>query len=77
MIFTGYHILADITLTFKVIGLAIFLTIWLLVVLRLLLTRSSSYQKAARIPLDDQQVVEPRPRPAVSSPVHDEDYIDG
>ncbi len=37
----------------KMIALVVFLLFWLVVVARLLLTRSDRYKEAARIPLDD------------------------
>ena len=55
-------LLADIS-DMKMIALFLFLGIWLFVAIRLLFTRKEKYDKTARIPLDDQQVMEPRTDP--------------
>ena len=55
-------LLADIS-DMKMIALFLFLGIWLFVAIRLLFTRKETYDKTARIPLDDQQVMEPRTDP--------------
>ena len=40
--------------------LLFFVAVFVVILLRLVLSRSDRYRKAARIPLDDHEVVEPR-----------------
>jgi cbb3-type cytochrome oxidase subunit 3 len=44
----------------KPIALFVFLGIFLAIVIKLLLTRRSAYEKRRRLPLDDDRVLEPR-----------------
>jgi hypothetical protein len=44
----------------KPIALFVFLGIFLVIVVKLLLTRRSAYEKRSRLPLDDDRVLEPR-----------------
>jgi hypothetical protein len=45
---------------FKIVGTLIFVGVFVAVVVRLLLSRSDRYKKAAQMPLEDEKIIEPR-----------------
>ena len=59
MLEPGLTLAADAA-AMKMIALVVFVAFWVAVVVRLLLVGSDRYRQAARLPLEEESVIEPR-----------------